>query len=361
SYTPYQPEISQGILQLTYEYQSMVAELMQMDVVNASLYDWGSALGEVLLIMRRITRRKKILLAEPLSPDRLDVAKSYITHSDVEIEIIPAMNGTVDIDQLERIFKSELDKPKNEREIAGIYFEVPSFYGTLSKNPSHLCEMVHEIDALVTVGVDPISLGILSPPGEYGADFAIGEGQLLGNAVNSGGPLLGILAMKYNRKWIREVPGRLIGATKELNSEDVGYCITLQTREQHIRREKATSNVCTNQAITAINAAIYLAALGKRGIVELSQSLYDKAHYLATELDKIDGVRAPLFEPFFSEFIIDLGETSHSKVENRCMENGFIVGLKILAKGTLRLISVNELHTKEDLDNFVQAIKEVMT
>ena len=224
AYTPYQPEISQGILQLTYEYQSMVAELMQMDVVNASLYDWGSALGEVLLIMRRITRRKKILLAEPLSPDRLDVAKSYITHSDVEIEIIPAMNGTVDIDQLERIFKSELDKPKNEREIAGIYFEVPSFYGTLSKNPSHLCEMVHEIDALVTVGVDPISLGILSPPGEYGADFAIGEGQLLGNAVNSGGPLLGILAMKYNRKWIREVPGRLIGATKELNSEDVGYC-----------------------------------------------------------------------------------------------------------------------------------------
>jgi glycine dehydrogenase subunit 1 len=360
AYTPYQPEVSQGTLQLTYEYQSMVAELMQMDVVNASLYDWGSALGEVLLIMRRITKRKKLLLAEPLSPDRLDVAKSYIAYSDVILEIIPAKNGLVDIDLLETIFKSELDKPKKEREIGGIYFEVPSFYGTLSKNPKQLCEIVHESDSLVTIGVDPISLGILSPPGEYGADFVIGEGQLLGNSVNSGGPLLGILAMKYNRKWIREVPGRLIGATKELNSEDAGYCITLQTREQHIRRDKATSNVCTNQAITAINAAIYLAALGKRGIVELSQSLYDKAHYLASELSNIRGIRSPLFEPFFSEFIIDLGETSHSILETLCIERGFVPGHKILAKSTLRLISVNELHTKADLDNFVSAIQEVM-
>ena len=236
----------QGTLLRTIEYQSRVAELMEMDVVNASLYDWGSALGEALLIIRRITKRKKVLLAEPLSPDRVDVAKSYIAHSDVVIEIIPAKNGLVDIDLLEAMFKSEIDKPKKEREIGGVYFEVPSFYGTLSKNPEQLCEIVHESGSLVTVGVDPISLGILSPPGEYGADFVIGEGQLLGNGVNSGGPLLGILAMKYNRKWIREVPGRLIGATKELNSENAGYCITLQTREQHIRRDKATSNVCTN-------------------------------------------------------------------------------------------------------------------
>lgn len=361
AYTPYQPEVSQGTLQLTYEYQSMVAELMQMDVVNASLYDWGSALGEVLLIMRRITRRKKLLLAEPISPDRIEVAKSFIAHSDVDIEMIPAKNGSVDVELLEKMFKSEVEKPKNEREIGGLYFEVPSFYGTLSKNPSDLCDIVHEADALVTVGVDPISLGVLSPPGEYGADFAIGEGQLLGNGINSGGPLLGILAMKYNRKWIREVPGRLIGATTELNSENPGYCITLQTREQHIRREKATSNICTNQAITAINAAIYLAALGKRGLVELSQSLYDRAHYLASELDKIDGVKAPFFGPFYSEFVIDLGETPQHRLENLCMDRGFLPGLKILAKRTLRLISVNELHTKLDLDNFVATIKEVMS
>ena len=360
AYTPYQPEISQGTLQLTYEYQSMVAELLQMDVVNASLYDWGSAIGEVLLIMRRITRRKKLLIAEPVSPDRLAVAKSYIAYSDVDIEIVPSKNGLVDVEALKSIFSTESEKPKKEREIAGIYFEVPSYFGTLPENPAELCELVHSSDALVTVGTDPISLGILSPPGEYGADFAVGEGQLLGNGINSGGPLLGILAMKYNRKWIREIPGRLIGATKELNSDYAGYCITLQTREQHIRREKATSNVCTNQAITAINAAIYLSALGKRGIIELSQSLYDKAHYLASELDKLEGINSPFFGPFFSEFIVNFGEVPHSRIKKKCMEKGFIPGHKILAKATLRLISVNETHTKSDLDNFVLAIKEAI-
>jgi glycine dehydrogenase subunit 1 len=361
AYTPYQPEISQGILQLTYEYQSMVAELLEMDVVNASLYDWGSAFGEVLLIMRRITRKRKILIAEPISSDRFEVAKSYIAHSDVDLEIISAKDGNVDIERLEKIFKEEADKPRKEREIAGLYFEVPTFLGTLPSNPSKICDLVHNADALVSVGTDPISLGVLSPPGEYGADFAVGEGQLLGNGINSGGPLLGILAMKYNRKWIREIPGRLIGSTNELKTDDVGYCITLQTREQHIRREKATSNVCTNQAITAVNAAIYLAALGKRGIVELSQSLYDRAHYLAKELDKVDGIKSPAYGPFFSEFVVDFGEFPHSRLEKLCFEKGFVPGHKILAKATLRLISVNEQHTKEDLDNFVSAIKEVIS
>ncbi|MHA2275882.1 MAG: hypothetical protein ACXAC2_08955, partial [Candidatus Kariarchaeaceae archaeon] len=196
AYTPYQPEISQGILQLTYEYQSMVAELLQMDIVNASLYDWGSALGEVLLIMRRITKKKKLLIAEPISRDRFEVAKSYIAHSDVDIEVISAKNGLVDEEKLFEIFRAEAEKPRIERVIGGLYFEVPSFYGTLASNPSKLCDIVHETDALITVGTDPISLGILTPPGEYGADFAVGEGQLLGNGINSGGPLLGILAMK---------------------------------------------------------------------------------------------------------------------------------------------------------------------
>ncbi|MHA2251224.1 MAG: aminomethyl-transferring glycine dehydrogenase subunit GcvPA [Candidatus Kariarchaeaceae archaeon] len=361
AYTPYQPEISQGMLQLIYEYQSMIAELFGVEVVNASLYDWGTALGEAILIMTRITRRSKIIIAGPVSPKRIEVAKSYLLHSGIELEILSGTNGNVPTEELIHLLHEEAARDKKERNIAGIYIEIPTYYGTLPNYPENLSNAVHEADCLLTVGVDPISLGILSPPGEYDADLVIGEGQLLGNAPSSGGPLLGILAAKFDKKWIRQLPGRLIGATTELDSELPGYCITLQTREQHIRREKATSNICTNQSITAVNAGIYLASLGKEGIKELSQGLFDRAHYLASEMNKLSNVKAPLYEPFYAEFITEFTGISHTDLEQACLAKGVIPGIAIEGDSCLRLISVSELHCKNDLDTFVSVLKEVVS
>lgn len=360
SYTPYQPEISQGLLQILYEYQSMLAEILAMDVVNASMYDWASALGESILVMSRLTRQQKVILAGPIAPNRIEVAKAYVEASGHELVLIPGEDGRLPVEELKEIFTNEIGKKRKERQYAGLYFEVPSYYGTLPDYPKELIDIVHEAKGLVTVGVDPISLGVIAPPGEYDADFVVGEGQLLGNPPSSGGPLLGIMASKYDQKWVRQIPGRLVGATTEMNSDRPGYCITLQTREQHIRREKATSNICTNESITAVNAAIYMAALGKQGLVELSQSLTDRAHYLAEQLDAIEGVVAPVYGPIYSEFIVDFGDASHDELERRCVEAGFVPGVKIDAEGCQRLLAVTDLHSKEDLDNFVQLIKEVI-
>ncbi len=360
AYTPYQPEISQGMLQLLYEYQSMIAELFGVEVVNASMYDWGSALGEALLIMARITRRSKLIIAGPVSPNRIAVAQSYIKHLNLELEIVPEIEGNIPVDLLIKYFEEEGRKDKKERQIAGLYIEIPTFFGTLPDYPNKLCDAVHQAGSMITIGVDPVSLGILSPPGEYGADLVIGEGQLLGNAPNSGGPLLGILAVKYDKKWIRQIPGRIIGSTTEKDSDLPGYCVTLQTREQHIRREKATSNICTNQSITAVNAAIYLSALGKNGIIELAQSLYDRAHYLANELSKVPSIISPMYSPFFSEFVVEFSGITHEQLETRCLERGFIPGIQLEGDGCRRLISVSELTIKSDLDNFVTTLSEVM-
>ncbi|MDH5402319.1 MAG: aminomethyl-transferring glycine dehydrogenase subunit GcvPA, partial [Candidatus Heimdallarchaeota archaeon] len=359
SYTPYQPEISQGMLQILFEYQSMVAELLDMEVVNASMYDWASAVGEVLLVMCRITRRKRVILAGPISPKRIAVAKSYLEPSGHEIIIINE-DGYLALDHLSKIIEEEKSLPAKNQTIAGIYFEVPSYYGTFPDQPQSLADMIHDIGGLVSVGVDPISLGIIEPPSHYGADFAVGEGQLLGNAINTGGPLLGILAAKYDKKWIRQLPGRLIGKTKELNSELPGYCITLSTREQHIRRDKATSNICTNESITAVNAAIYLAALGKQGIIELAQNLMDKAHYLSTELNNLDGVTSAVYEPFFNEFVVKFENISHESLEEKCVKSNYFPGIPVEGDGCLRLFSVSEVHSKDNLDNFVTFIKEVL-
>jgi len=361
SYTPYQPEISQGLLQMLYEYQSMLAEILAMDVVNASMYDWATALGEAVLVMSRLTRRQKIILAGPIAPNRLAVARSYAEASGHELVVMPGTNGQLPVSELMEIFQQEKGKKKSQREYAGLYFEVPSYYGTLPDYPQPLIDAVHGVDALVTVGVDPISLGVIAPPGDYDADFVVGEGQLLGNAPATGGPLLGIMASKYDRKWIRQIPGRLIGATTELESQEAGYCITLQTREQHIRREKATSNICTNESITAVNAAIYMAALGKQGLVELSQSLADRAQYLATQLDQIDGISAPLYGPIYAEFVVDFGSITHEELETICLERGFVPGTKIDGSGCQRLLAVTDLHSKSDLDAFVATIREVVS
>lgn len=358
AYTSYQPEVAQGMLQMVYEYESMIAELTEMEVVSASLYDWGTALGESARMMVRIKRRDGILVAHPISPRRLDVLKSYTEPADIQISVVES-EGDYDFQTLKEMIVSDGRKDRKERKFAGLYLEVPTFHGVLSDHVEELVALAHENDMLVTVGVDMVSLGLLKPPAAYGADFVIGEGQIFGNPMSAGGPLLGILATNFNRKYIQNFPGRLVGKTTELGSDHPGYCITLSTREQHIRREKATSNICSNQTLMAVNAGIYLASLGPSGIQELAQGIIDRAHYLIGELGKISGVKIP-YPNVFGEFLVEFEGLTHEQLETKCMEKGFIPGIKIDDKGCKRLIGVSDTFQREDLDEFVAVIKEVM-
>lgn len=361
AYTSYQPEVAQGLLQMVFEYESMVAELTGMDVINASLYDWASALGEAARMMVRISRKKTdVLIVHPVAPRRIEVLKSYTESSEIELEFIDAM-GDIDAEAVFSRLEKEKALDKKERNLAGIYIEIPTFHGVLPSKIQEIIDKAHELDILVTVGVDIISLGIIEPPGEYGADFVIGEGQLLGNGVNGGGPLLGILGSKYNRKWIQNFPGRLVGITEDLRDQDPGFCITLSTREQHIRREKATSNICSNQTLMAINAGIYLASLGPQGMEELAQGLLNRAHYLANGLNAINGVEAPLHGPFFAEFLVKFENVSHEELEEKCRQEKIVPGHRIDAPGCVRLIAVSDVLLKSDLDHFIKTIKEVYT
>ncbi len=360
AYTSYQPEVAQGMLQMVYEYESMIAELTGMEVVSASLYDWGTALGESARMMCRITRKSTVVVVHPISPRRLDVLHAYTEPAGIKIEEIHAQ-GDYDIDAIRQLITEYGAKDKSDQDIAGIYFEAPTYHGVLSSHVDEIVSLAHEHGILVTVGVDLISLGILRPPSEYNADFVIGEGQILGNAISAGGPLLGVLATKFNRKWIQNFPGRLVGKTTELNSDNPGYCITLSTREQHIRRQKATSNICTNQTLMAVNAGIYLAGLGSRGIQELAQGLMDRAYYLANKLNEIKGVTAPMYSPFFAEFVAKFDNITHNELEQLCIEKGVVPGIPLdIDDGCARLISVSDIHQRADLDHFVNVIDEVM-
>jgi glycine dehydrogenase subunit 1 len=360
AYTSYQPEVAQGLLQMVFEYESMVAELTGMDVINASLYDWGSAIGEAARMMVRINRKNNIVVAGPISPKRHSVLLGYTDSSSINIEYINSF-GDLDFNSLFKRLELEASKDKKDREISGIYFEVPTYHGVLPSRYKEIIDRAHELDILVTVGVDMISLGIIEAPGNYDVDFVVGEGQLLGNAISSGGPLLGIIGSKYNRKWIQNFPGRLVGITKDFRDNDPAYCITLSTREQHIRREKATSNICSNQTLMAINAGIYLASLGPNGLKELAQSLMNRANYLATELNKLNKVKIDIDKPFFAEFVASFENITHDKLEEACLENGIVPGIKIDGEGCLRLIGVSDCLTKGDLNDFIKTIQEVMS
>ena len=358
AYTSYQPEISQGLLQLVFEYESQLAELTGMDVINASMYDWGSALGELVRMLIRIKRgRDTVLIIGPISERRLEVLKSYTLEGVVKIEYIDS-NGDHNFEKANEIMNADAMLHVKERKIAGIYFEVPTYHGVLPSKVPELVESAHNLDILVGVGCDILSLGVIEAPGDYGADFIIGEGQILGNPISSGGPLLGILGSKYNRNWLQNFPGRLVGLTKDFRDNDPAYCITLSTREQHIRREKATSNICTNQTLMAIIAGIYLSGLGPKGIQEQAQYLRDKAVYLAKELNKIDKVTAPLYGPFFCDFVVEFHEMSNADLEKMCFEKGIIPGIKLDSKGCQRLIGLSESISKSEIDKFVEVIKE---
>jgi len=360
SYTPYQPEITQGMLQSLFEYQSLIAELTGMDIVNASMYDWSTATAEALLMSVRVTKRARVIVPSTINPQHLSVIRTYLEPKGIVIERVKYdfETGLMDIEDL---------KEKLTSDVAAVYVENPSFLGFIEVNVKGIGELAHEKGALFIVGVDPLSLGVLEAPGNYGADIVVGEGQPLGLGMNYGGPLLGIFGVKGDMKLIRQMPGRLIGMTTTRDGKRIGYVMILQTREQHIRREKATSNICTNQALCALAAAVYLSLLGPKGIKEIGKVIMYKSHYAAKKLNEISGVKAPKFKaPFFKEFVVDFNDTGksyveiHEKLLGKGIHGGIYLKNDFPELGESALFCVTEVHTKEHIDKLISTLKEMI-
>jgi glycine dehydrogenase subunit 1 len=348
AYTPYQPEVSQGTLQSIYEFQSMVSELTKMDVTNASMYEGGSALAEAMLLACAHTRKNKILVAASINPRYQEVLNSYISHNDIEIIEIPASGYTIDLTAFEKMLNED---------VAAVMIQSPNFFGYL-EDMNKVASVLQDKKSLFIAYYDPISLGLISPPGEYGADIAVAEGQVLGNQQNFGGPFVGLFSA--TQELVRKIPGRIAGMTKDLDGKS-GFVLTLQTREQHIRREKATSNICTNSGLLALAATIYLAAMGKYGIQEVANLCLQKSHYLADELDKIQGVEVIKDKPFFKEFLIKTSQDT-SKVLEEMQKQGILGGIDLKKWGMEGhlLVTVTEKRTKEEIDYYVSVMKEVL-
>jgi len=292
SYTPYQPEISQGMLQALYEYQTAISDLTGMEVANASLYDGGTALYEAAMMALRITKRKKVIVGEGVNPIYRRMLSSYTKNLNLGLREISTSKGLVDREKI----KSGLDE-----DTACLILQNPNFFGCLD-DFSDLVEFAHNKGVLVIISVYPISLGIIKSPGEMGADIVVGEGQSLGLPLSFGGPYLGFITTL--KKYVRQMPGRIVGETTDKENKR-GFVLTLQTREQHIRREKATSNICSNETLCALSALVYLSLLGKEGIKELANLCRDKTYYLLKSLSKI-GMKTKFSAPVFNEFVIEL-------------------------------------------------------
>ncbi len=361
SYTPYQPEISQGMLQALFEYQSMICELTAMDVANCSMYDWASALGEAARMAARITERNEILVPKIIHPERLKTLEVYAEPADIKVVQVAyeEKTGLIDIEDLKR---------RISQKTAAVYIENPSYLGFIETQVEEIGQIAHDNKSLFIVGVDPASLGVLKPPGDYGADVVIGDAQPLGNAMNFGGPLLGIFACRDDMGLIRQMPGRIIGLTTTVEGDRHGFCMVLQTREQHIRREKATSNICSNEALCAVASAVYMALLGPEGFKELGETIMLKANYAMQLLSEIEGVKTPVFKaPHFKEFTVNFDETGlsvreiHKRLLQRHIHSGKDVSKEFPELCETALYCVTEIHSKEEIEGLAYALKEVLT
>jgi glycine dehydrogenase subunit 1 len=360
SYTPYQAEIAQGMLQALFEYQSVMAELLDMDVVNSSLYDWPTALGEAALLAKRVTQRSVILVPHIIHPERLRVLRTYVEAAGIKIEEVPQDEKTG------RILLHSL-KNKLSEDVAAVYIENPSYLGFIEEQVDDVSKAAHERGSLFIAGVDPTSLGIFRPPGDYNADIAIGEGQPLGNRMGFGGPLLGILGCREDLKLIRQIPGRLVGMTTTLDGGKTGYVLTLQTREQHIRREKATSNITSNEALCAIAALVYCSLLGAKGFKQLGELILTNTNYAIHRLNKIGGLKAPLIKAaHFKEFTVSTNGSGvsigsyNSELLDRGIQGGHIIDREFKEYENTALLCVTEIHSKQDIDKLVAASEEIM-
>jgi len=346
AYTPYQPEASQGTLRSIYEYQTMIAELTGMDVANASIYDGASSLAEATLMAAAITGRREVVVAGSVSPLSRRVIATYCAGPRIRIRDVPTPAGTLDHEAARSVVGDRT---------AALVLQTPNFYGCL-ENIETAAEIAHAAGALLVVATDPVNLGVLEAPGRLGADIAVGEGQGLGVPLSFGGPGLGIFATRT--ALVRRMPGRLVGATVDRDGHR-GFVLTLQTREQHIRREKATSNICTNHALCALMATIYLATLGRQGLVKVGELSTAKAHYAAQRLTGIAGVSLRFPAPFFKEFTLKLPKAPE-RIVTRLAKERILAGvpLKPFARtlGDCLLVAVTEKRTKEEIDAFAEAL-----
>jgi glycine dehydrogenase subunit 1 len=336
AYTPYQPEISQGTLQTMFELQSMVCELTGMDVANAGMYDGASALAEACLMACNVTGRERIAVLDSVHPAYVDVVRTYARGRGLAVDVVS--DGGL------------------SEEHSCLAVQHPNFFGCLEDVWAREAA-AHAAGALLIAVVDPISLGLLAPPGEYGADIAVAEGQSLGWPVTFGGPYLGLFACRQQH--LRQMPGRIVGRTTDLDGR-TGYVLTLQTREQHIRRERATSNICTSQQLVGLAAAVYLAAVGRQGLRQVAETCYQRANYAAGRIAALPGYSLPFDAPFFKEFTVRCPRPV-AEVQARLLERGIIGGLDVgdrVENGML--ICVTEANTREEIDRLVEALAEAV-
>jgi glycine dehydrogenase subunit 1 len=350
SYTPYQPEVTQGTLQYIFEFQTLVCQLTGMEVANASMYDGSTSMAEAFLMAARVTRRSKVLVAETVHPEYIAVAKTYVTHSEIPMETLnfDAETGRV------------LDLEKLDNQTAAIVIQSPNFFGCI-EDLEAIAEKAHAVGALLIVVVtEAISFGLLKTPGECGADIVVGEGQSWGVPMSFGGPHVGIFATKD--KYVRNMPGRLAGIAYDKNGNR-GFVLTLATREQHIRREKATSNICTNQGLIALAATIYMETMGKKGLQEVAEQNVQKANYAKKQIAKLEGFSIPFSTPTFNEFVVRCPKNAEETLAKLLNENGIIGGLAISKYYQNRdnevLVCVTETNTKAQIDGLVEGLKNL--
>lgn len=354
AYTPYQPEISQGTLQAIFEFQTMIASLTGMDLANASNYDGASALAEASLMALRLgkNKKRKILLSSTILPDYKEVVRTYLQNLDFELEEIPYQeNGRVDLQVL---------REKCDSQTAGFCVQSPNALGVI-EDFSSIEKIVHGAEALL-IGCfsEAVSLGFLKPMGALGADIVVGEGASLGNALNFGGPYLGLFATK--EAYVRQMPGRLVGETTDANHKR-GFVLVLSTREQHIRREKATSNICTNQALCALVTTIYLSLLGPHGFKKIAQTNYDHACYLREGLVKTGKVKRKFSSPHFNEFVISLPRSA-KRVCEELQQRGISGGISMEGWGVdlenALLVCATEMNSRAQMDHYIQTMQEIL-
>jgi len=344
AYTPYQPEVSQGTLQAIFEYQTMIAQLTDMDMANASMYDGASATAEAAMLAAANQKGDTLLISETLNPETKAVIYTYMRYKGVKVVEAPAHDGVTDRVKLKELINDQT---------VGVVVQNPNFYGNI-EDLSDMATWAHDHKALFIVNSDPIALALIKTPGEYGADIATGEGQVLGNGLNYGGPYLGYMAA--TKKQMRKLPGRIVGQTVDVDGKRA-FTLTLQAREQHIRRDKATSNICSNQALNALTATIYLGITGRKGLRQIAEASAKRAYYTYQKLVATGHFKPVYTQPFFREFVLET-EKPISEINAHLASNGILGGLDVSDAGKNRMMfCVTEKRSLEEIHQLIKVLE----